>query len=417
MLSLASSQAEKGTPVMLGVSMDRFQEWLSRDYLPFLRPYLRWTRQPVTWLLVAMVATLLCGFVLQPMAIILSAWIAGVIILGVCWPWIAMQGVTCRMKFSNSRTTEGEAVIVTLTLLNRWPWPLWGLAIVGGFRQFVSRADSQNDSPIETALAVIPAWSESTFHWKFVPVRRGCYPTSDSFLTTGFPFGLWQSRRLVTVENSLVAWPGRHVFSTAMPEAGVDQIGLGLADRRAGDAGDCLGVRPYRRGDPSKRVHWPQTARHGRLIVREHQAAASPAVRIIADLRGDSIENASVENPLEATIRAAASLCESLHRQHARVEYCDAAATFCIAPGNYGLEPVLDHLAMVPYEGLCNTTAQAMSRRVDHRHEMLEIGVTADRGMASRRPIRSRATRPLWIVVGDDRESLSRQWEEVCREV
>ena len=58
---------------MLGVSIDRVQRWLTRDYLPFLRPYLRWTRQPVTWLLLAAVATLLCGLVLQPRAF----WLCG----------------------------------------------------------------------------------------------------------------------------------------------------------------------------------------------------------------------------------------------------------------------------------------------------------------------------------------------------
>ena len=400
---------------MLGVSVDRVQRWLTRDYLPFLRPYLRWTRQPVTWLLLAAVATLLCGLVLQPMVLWLSAWIACVILLGLCWPWLALRGVVCRMNFSDARTTEGEAVEVTLTLLNRWPWPLWGLAIVGGLRRLPSGAESQHELPIETALAAVPAWSESTFHWKFVPARRGYYPTSNSFLATGFPFGLWQARRLVTIENHLIAWPRRHTIPAAMPDAGFDHMGLGLADTRPGDVGDYLGVRPYRNGDLLKRVHWSQTARQGRLIVCERQAAARPAVRIVADLRGDSAQG-FVQDSLETTIRTAASLCGAFHQQQARVEYCDAEATLRIAPGTHGLEPVLDRLAMVPYEGLCDTTAQTIGRRVGNRHGVLEIVVTADRSMACRQQCRSQTSQRFWIVVGDDMEPVSRQWEAICRE-
>jgi uncharacterized protein (DUF58 family) len=400
---------------MIDASIDRVQRWLTRDYLPFLRPYLRWTRQPVTWLLLAAVATLLCGFVLQPRAFWLCAWIGCVILLGLCWPWLAMRGVACRMSFSDSRTTEGEEVDVALMIINRWPWPLWGLALVGGFRQFAPCAESQDELSIETALAAIPAWSESAFHWKFVPPRRGCYPVNNSYLTTGFPFGLWQARSLVTVENRLVAWPRRYAISSAMPEAGYDQTGLGFADTRPGDAGDFLGVRPYRNGDLLKRVHWPQTARQGRLIVCERQAATRPALRILADLRGDSAQD-SATNTLEETIRAVASLCEALHQQHARVEYCDAETTLCVSPNNAGLEPVLDRLAMIPYEGLRDTPMPKIGRRADRRHGMLEIIVTADRSRVCRQQSQSRMAYRSWIIIGDDMEPVSQQWEAICRE-
>jgi uncharacterized protein (DUF58 family) len=320
------------------------------------------------------------------------------------------------MSFSNSRTTEGEAVGVTLTLINRWPWPLWGLAVVGGFRQLTSCEESHDDLPVETALASVPAWSESTFHWKFIPSRRGCYPTNDSFLTTGFPFGLWQARRLVVIENRLVAWPRRYAMPSTMPDAGVDQTGLGLADTKPGDAGDFLGVRPYRSGDLLKRVHWSQTARHGRLIVCEHQAASRPAIRVIADLHGQVREGTFDQEGLEATIRAAASLCDTLHRQHARVEYSDDKATFCIAPGNHGMESVLDHLASIPYHGPRDITSQNVVRRVDHRHGMLEVVVTADRHLASRQQAHSKTAQRFSIIVAKDLEPVGCQWEAICRD-
>lgn len=399
-------------------TLDRIPNWLSRDYLPFLRPYLRWTRQPVTWLVAATIVTLLFGLFLQPMGLWLSAGILCVVLLGLIWPWLALRGVDCRMRFSEVRTTEGESVTVTLTLLNRWPWPLWGLAIVGGFRRNIQSDDLQDGSLVETALVVIPAWSESTFRWEFVPGRRGCYPMSNAYLTTGFPFGLWQPRRLVIVENRLVVWPRRYAMPSAMPDAGFDQTGLGLADVRPGETGDFLGVRPYRTGDTLRQIHWPQTAKHGRLIVCERQSPSRPAVRIIADLRCDLPLDAGQEDNLERTIRAAASLCGSLHQQHARLEYCDAEATLRVSPGNQGLEPVLDRLAMIPRNGLLPTTVPAHNgiRRVDNRYGMLEIVVTADQRMARRQQAGSNSSPRCCLVVGDEVESVGQQWEAICRE-
>ncbi len=396
---------------------ERFQHWLGRDFFPALRPYLRWTRLPVTWLGLAALATFLFGLVMQPMGLWLSAGIACVILLGLIWPWLALRGVACRLSFSESRTTEGEPVTVTMTLVNRWPWPLWGLAIVGGFHRSALDKACRDQPPIETALAMLSAWSESVFTWEFVPPCRGRYPTGDAFLVTGFPFGLWQSRRVVMVEDQLVAWPHRYAISSIVPDAGFDQTGLELADCRSGDAGDCLGVRPYRRGDTLRRIHWPQTARHNRLIVCERQASTRPAVRIVADLRGGFTEDSFHDNILEHTIRAAASICETLHRQHARLEYCDDEAVLCVSPDNRGLEQVLDRLAMIPENGLpCRTVStQVGKRRFDRLHGMFEIVITADQHTARRRHGGWKTTLQRCILVGNDIESVRSQWEDVCR--
>ena len=147
----------------------------------------------------------------------------------------------------------------------------------------------------------------------------------------------------------------------------------------------------------------------------ERQAATRPAVRVVADLRGDSSQDFA-QNTLEETILAVASLCEALHQQHARVEYCDAETTLRVSPNNAGLEPVLDRLAMIPYEGLRDTPTPTIGRRVDCRHGMLEIVVTADRSRVCGQQSRSRMAHRSWIIVGDDMEPVSQQWEAICRE-
>lgn len=44
------------------------------------------------------------------------------------------------------------------------------------------------------------------------------------------------------------------------------------------------GVRPYRRGDPRRWVHWPATAHHGTLMVKELDGLEHVSLRVVVDL-------------------------------------------------------------------------------------------------------------------------------------
>jgi hypothetical protein len=81
-----------------------------------------------------------------------------------------------------------------------------------------------------------------------------------------------------------------------------------------------LGVRPYRRGDAIRRVHWPQTARHGQLVVCELQANAVPRAQLVVDCNPDTHAGLGPDSSLEWSIRIAASFAEEWIAQGAEVE-------------------------------------------------------------------------------------------------
>lgn len=122
-----------------------------------------------------------------------------------------------------------------------------------------------------------------------------------------------------------MVWP-QTVQLAGLPDAAeTRQSDEQLADRRVGDFGDMLGTRTFRSGDSLRRVHWPQTARQQQLIVCERQAPATTAVRVTLDV--DAASHPGVvssrrhqDDTLELAVQVAASVCESLHRQHCRVE-------------------------------------------------------------------------------------------------
>ncbi len=72
----------------------------------------------------------------------------------------------------------------------------------------------------------------------------------------------------------------RHVVDWKLPAT------VPLGEATTVTRGDDLfrGVRPYARGDPRRSVHWPATAHHGSLMVKEHDGLEQIALRVVVDL-------------------------------------------------------------------------------------------------------------------------------------
>ena len=68
------------------------------------------------------------------------------------------------------------------------------------------------------------------------------------------------------------------------------------------------GVREYVPGDPARLVHWPTSARHGSLVVKELDDPASRRLAIVVDLRGDA-------DAAEAAASRAAGLADRALRE------------------------------------------------------------------------------------------------------
>ena len=237
--------------------------------------------------------------------------------LGLIWPWLIVRGLYGSLSFDRSRCREGESVAARLTLGNRMPWGAWGVSVRGGFQD---RIGNDGDDIALVGLAFVPGWRSIAETVEFVPACRGECPSRQPRVVCGFPFGLWEASRPLDVTAPLLVWP-RTFPVAAVPEIEGSHASDGLATRdRAGHSGDPRGVRPYRRGDPLRRVHWGLTARHGELIVREIQSNAVPRVQVVLDTRPAAHAGSGPESSREWAIRVAASLAEGWIGQGAEVE-------------------------------------------------------------------------------------------------
>ncbi|MGL4462678.1 MAG: DUF58 domain-containing protein, partial [Planctomycetia bacterium] len=315
--------------------------------------------------------------------------------------WITVQGLRGQVRFTQSRGREGSPTTVELTIVNRWPWPAWGLSLARGFG---SSEGSGDDGP-GAALAMVGGWSTRRVDWTFRPGRRGVYPLEAPALETAFPFGLYRARKPIDAVDQLIVHPARTTLD-ALPDAveieAQEQRG---SDRRAGDVGDVLGARWFRQGDSLRRVHWAQSARQGRLIVCERQQPAFLALRVVLDLEPAHHGGVGREASLERLIRVAASIVESMHAQHAQVEYAVGPDLFVLGASAADLRKCLDRLSAIPARGVdaCGEHGPCCGpfRGTARRHRAAtEFVVTTARGFARSMHQRHWAENHHFIVVG-----------------
>ncbi len=105
--------------------------------------------------------------------------------------------------------------------------------------------------------------------------------------------------------------------------------GVGLdgeaAALRSGLAGpdDAL-IRDYRPRDDVRRIHWPSTARAGRLMVRREDRAWDPTALVLLDSRRSRHSVGAVSTSFEWAVAAAASVGVHVARGGFRVDLIDA---------------------------------------------------------------------------------------------
>jgi len=344
------------------------------DFFPALTARVRRVAyNPLGVLLGAASVALVCGVFLHAQGFILAGGIVAVVGLGVAWPRLVLRGLTGTVAFDRPRVSEGEPVGVRLTLRNLLPWAARGLAVRGGF--------AEGAVPV-AAVASAPGRRVAVCRWPFTPARRGVYPVSVPRVTTGFPFGLWENERRLGVEAPLVVWPKTFPVGPIPPVAGDRQVEGNVSRNKVGTTGDVLGVRPYRRGDSPRRIHWGQSAKHDRLIVCELQSNARPVIQIVLDTDPRVHAGTGATGSREWAVRIVASFAKGWLEAGAQVGVAWAGFELAPASGPAHAHRVLDALAALPDEPagpLADLLACPVCRKF---RDGLQVIVTTDRAHA-----------------------------------
>jgi uncharacterized protein (DUF58 family) len=152
------------------------------------------------------------------------------------------------------------------------------------------------------ALARLPVGEDQLVRCPLRYGRRGLHPLGPVRISSTFPFGLMLRRRTIALEGEAVAFPtpvapNRSPLSSSASDGGARGLGDELAE-----LGD------HREYDDARHIHWPSSARAGRLIARKPRGgSASPEV-VVLRTRGRSAGDPRAEAPIARAAGAVRAL-------------------------------------------------------------------------------------------------------------
>ncbi len=231
------------------------------------------------------------------------------------------------------------------------------------------------------SIATAPRRRTARCRWNFVPACRGVFPLATPCLTTAFPFGLWENSRRLTVERPLLVWPRTFPVGPVPLVSGDQQVEGNVSRNKVGSNGDVLGVRPYRRGDSPRRIHWGQSARHDRLIVCELQSNARPVIQLVLDA-DPRVHSDGPDGSREWAIRIVASLARGWLEAGAMVGAVWNGQAIPATSGTGQLHRLLDSLARLPDDSEVPLAETLVSPACRGFRDGLQVIVTTDVALA-----------------------------------
>lgn len=207
------------------------------------------------------------------------AYLSGAILgLSYFWAWLNLHWVRVTRQTRAQQVQVGGFVEERLVITNTGPLAkLW------------IELKDESDLPLHRASRVVStlkAKSEQSWHVRTPCYRRGRYTLGPITLLSSDPFGLFPLQKQLPRKftSHVVVYPLAVDLPAFQPPVG-EQIGGEAVRRRTHYVTtNVSGIREYAFGDSFNRIHWPSTARTGRLMVKEFELDPIADIWIILDM-------------------------------------------------------------------------------------------------------------------------------------
>jgi uncharacterized protein (DUF58 family) len=193
--------------------------------------------------------------------------------------------------------------------------------------------------------------------------RRGLVRIGPLDVVVGDPFGLTNLATVAAPSVEVTVFPHVDRIEPLPYTTGHDPLAGARQPNSLGRSGeDFYALRPYTVGDDLRRVHWPSSARHDELLVRQHELPWQGRTTVLLDVR----KAAHSGDSLEVAVSAAASIVAATARRHDLVRLVTTAGSDSdFAPGSDHIEAIMEHLAVVPASpvGSLRQSVEMLGRR------------------------------------------------------
>ncbi len=209
-------------------------------------------------------------------------------------------------------------------------------------------------------VTIGPNRPPARLEFEALAVQRGIASVGPLRVRVVDPFGLVRVDRSALRPTEVVVVPRGANVGTIDTGALAGAVSADQGRVGQGGSADDSELRPYRPGDPIRRVHWAQSARRGELHVRQTTQAQPPEAVVALDLRpsvyqdlgrDDLSELADIDGlvAFEHAVVVAAGVARQLaaRASHVTLVADDAAAGPERPRGGSGLQEALVELATV----------------------------------------------------------------------
>ncbi len=345
-------------------------------------------------------------------------------VFAVAWFWnrLSLGGLRYQRRLFFRKGFAEETISVDIAVENHKRLPLVWLRIQDPWPKAIGPVDGsqligshREDLGIYQLLLSLRGYSRARRKFEIGLHQRGVYQIGPASAATGDPFGLFGSEEAALAPaETVVVFP--RLSKTVVPVWRADDP---YGERRSTrplfqDPNRSMGVRDYRPEDGFRRIHWPATARVGRLQTRVFEPVRG--LDLVVCLNASTYEHYwEGTNPevLEGLIEVAASLVVDAFDKGFRVgvisngSLAHAGQALSIAPGrsNQHLPNVLEALAALtplvtsPFE---RYLLQQAGRLAYGSALMVVTAVAPPPLMESLIRLKARARRTVLVFLGTD---------------
>lgn len=269
----------------------------------------------------------------------------GLIALSYFWTTRNIRNLTVERHLLSKWATLGDEIVETFRVDNYGALPVLWVEV-----------NDHSDVPGYEAGIVTGLGPREHREWKSRAVcsRRGLYRLGPLRVFTGDPFGIFRATKVLPDEATFLVYPPiTEVPGLALPTG--RQTGESRSLRRALHlTTDAASVREYVPGDALHIIHWPTTARRGRLQTKEFDMEPGGSTWILLDLDRSVQAGEEDESTEEYTVKLAAALVYRLIREQKSIgliTYGDEQRVLRANKGSQHMWRIMEILAVIRAQG------------------------------------------------------------------
>ena len=262
----------------------------------------------------------------------------GALLVSFLWAWGNLRWLRYDHDIKTTRSQVGGQIQERLALENTtWLPKLW--LEISDQSTLVGRRGNR--------VISLGSYVRRVFNLVTPCVKRGEFSLGPVTLITGDPFGLFKMRRILETGGTVIVYPAI---------APLKSFGRLPGDLPGGDVlhrpthqvtPNIAGVREYQPGDTLRRIHWPTSARLGRMMVKEFEPDPLSNIWMVLDMNLGAHAGEGQESTEEYAVSAAASIVNYFVDQDREVGLVSQREVVMPDRGHRQLHKLLEFLAVV----------------------------------------------------------------------